>query len=202
MNGALDRVNRVIPKTDCSDGLEACEYTCKDCKHSFFQIVLYPINYTDIKLEPSDYRILNKPGLCPKCACSNLHVKHFFWGDLPKEFMNIKLQTLLDSLSAEGLYEVVQYLDGCPLRASQRYFIGEYYLKAARLGSKRAMQRLIYFYEVGLHVRKNILRAIAGAKRRYDFAGGENPQYFDFLVARYKGEESQFFKSHLKDQNA
>ena len=68
--------------------------------------------------------------------------------------MNIKLQSLLDSLSAEGLYEVVRNLDGCLLRASQRDFIGEYYLKVARLGSKRAMERLIYFFEVGLHVEK------------------------------------------------
>ena len=202
MNGALDRVNRVIPKTDCSDGLEACEYTCKDCKHSFFQIVLYPINYAEIKLEPSDYRILNKLGLCPKCACSNLHVKHFFWSDLPKEFVNAKLQCLLDSLSAEALYEVVQYIDGGPFRASQRAFIGKFYLNAARLGSQRAMERLIYFYEVGLHVEKSILRAIAWAKRRYHYASGENSQYFDFLLARYKGEENQYFKLQLKDQSA
>lgn len=49
---------------------------------------------------------------------------------------------------------------------------------------------------------KNAKRAVAWAKRRYDFAGGENSQYFGFLLARYKGEEAQFFKSQLKDQNA
>ena len=156
----------------------------------------------EVTLEPADYKILAKPQSCPECGCPNLHVKRFFWGDLPKEFVNAKLQGLLDSLSAEALYEVVQYLDGGPFRASQRAFICKFYLKASRLGSQRAIERLICFYDNGLHVERSILRAIAWAKRRYNFAGGENSQYFDFLVARYKGEEAKFFKAQLTDPDA
>lgn len=124
------------------------------------------------------------------------------WGDLPKEFVNMKLQGLLDSLSADTLYEVVQYLDGGPFRTSQRAFIGKFYLRAARLGFPRAMERIIFFYAVGMHVQKSILRSMAWAKRRFDFAGGEQAQLFDYLQTLYKGGDIGAFLARWKDQHA
>jgi hypothetical protein len=181
MWGASDRVRRAHPNIDWADGLEACDYTCRNCKYNFFRTVLHPMDKVEVALQSGDYQTLARPQSCPECGCPNLHVKRFFWGDIPKEFVNTKLQSLLDSLSAEALYEVVQYLDGGPFRASQRAFIGKFYVRAARLGSPRAMERLIFFYEVGMHVQKSILRSMAWAKRRYDFAGGEQAQLFDYL---------------------
>jgi len=202
MWGVSDRVRKAHPNIDWADGLEACEYTCWNCKHSFYQTVLYPMDKVEVTLESGDYQTLAKPQSCPECGCPNLYVKRFFWGDLPKEFVNAKLQGLLNSLSAEALYEVVQYLDGGPFRASQRAFIGKFYLRAARLGSHRAMERLIFFYEVGMHVQKSILRSIAWAKRRYDFAGGEQAQLFDYLQTLHKGGDIGGFLVRWEDQNA
>ena len=202
MWGVSDRFRKAHPNIDWADGLEACDYTCWDCKHNFYQTVLYPIDKVEVTLEPSDYKILARPQSCPDCGCSNLHVKKFFWGDLPKEFVNKKIQGLLDSLSAEALYEVVQYLDSGPFRASQRAFIGKFHLKAARLGSPRAMERLIFFYEVGMHVQKSILRSMAWAKRRYDFDGGEQAQLLDYLQTLHKGKDIGAFLARWKGQYA
>jgi hypothetical protein len=202
MWGVSDRVRKAHPNIDWSDGLEACDYTCWDCKHTFYQTVLFPMEKVEMTLEFGDYQTLARPQSCPECGCRNLHVKRFFWGDLPKEFVNTKLQGLLDSLSAEALYEVVQYLDGGPFRASQRAFIGKFYLRAARLGSHRAMERLIFFYEVGMHVQNSILRSMAWAKRRYDFAGGEQAQLFDYLLTLHKGEDIGAFLARWKGQDA
>jgi hypothetical protein len=202
MWGVSDRVRKAHPNIDWAEGLEACDYTCWDCKHNFYQTVLYPMDKVEVTLESGDYQTLAKPQSCPECGCPNLHVKKFFWGDLPKEFVNTKLQGLLDSLSAEVLYEVVQYLDGGPFRASQRAFIGKFYLRAARLGSRRAMERLIFFYEVGIHVQKSILRSMAWAKRRYDFAGGEQGQLFDYLLTLHKGEDIGAFLARWKGRYA
>jgi len=202
MWGVSDRVRKAHPNIDWADGLEACDYTCWDCKHNFYQTVLYPIDKVEVMLEFGDYQTLAKPHSCPECGCRNLHVKRFFWGDLPKEFVHMKLQGLLDSLSAEALYEVVQYLDGGPFRASQRAFIGKFYLRAARLGSHRAMERLIFFYEVGMHLQKSILRSMAWAKRRYDFAGGEQAQLFDYLQTLHKGGDFGAWFARWKDQDA
>ena len=202
MWGVSDRVRKAHPNIDWADGLEACDYTCWDCKHNFYQTVLYPIHKVEVTLEPSDYQTLARPQTCPECGCPNLHVKRFFWGDLPKEFVNTKLQSLLDSLSAEALYEVVQYLDGGPFRASQRAFIGKFYVRAARLGSPRAMERLIFFYEVGMHVQKSILRSMAWAKRRYDFDGGEQAQLLDYLQTLHKGKDIGAFLARWKGQYA
>jgi len=202
MWGVSDRVRKAHPNISWSDGLEACDYTCWDCKHSFYQTVLYPMDKVEVTLKPADYKILAKPQSCPECGCPNLHVKRFFWGDLPKEFVNAKLQGLLDSLSAEALYEVVQYLDGGPFRGSQRAFIGKFYLKASRLGSTRAIERLIFFYEAGMHVRKSILRSMAWAKRRYDFDGGEQPQLFDYLQTLKSGGDIGAWFARWKDQDA
>ena len=202
MWGVSDRFRKAHPNIDWADGLEACDYTCWDCKHNFYQTVLYPIDKVEVTLEPSDYKILARPQSCPDCGCSNLHVKKFFWGDLPKEFVNMKIQGLLDSLSAEALYEVVQYLDSGPFRASQRAFIGKFHLKAARLGSPRAMERLIFFYEVGMHVQTSILRSMAWAKRRYDFDGGEQAQLLDYLQTLHKGKDIGAFLARWKGQYA
>jgi hypothetical protein len=202
MWGASDRVQRAHPNVDWADGLEACEYTCRGCRHSFYQTVFYPIDEGEIRLEPSDYRVLSKPTSCPDCDCSNLQEKRFFWGDLPNEFVNTKLQNLLDSLSAEALYEVVQYLDGGPFRASQRSFISKFYLKAAKLGSTRAMERLIFFYEVGMHVQKSILRSIAWAKRRYNFASGEQAQLFDYLQTLQNDGDIEEYLARWKEHHA
>jgi len=202
MWGVSDRVRKAHPNIDWSDGLEACDYTCWDCKHTFYQTVFYPLDKVEVTLKPSDYQILARPQSCPECGCRNLHVKKFFWGDLPKEFVNAKLQGLLNSLSAEALYEVVQYLDGGPFRASQRAFIGKFYLRSARLASPRAMERLIFFYGVGMHVQKSILRSMAWAKRRYDFAGGEQAQLFDYLQTLHKGGDFGAFLARWKDQDA
>ena len=202
MWGVSDRVRKAHPNIDWVKGLEACDYTCWDFKHTFYQTVLYPMDKVEVTLESGDCQTLARPQSCPECGCPNLHVKRFFWGDLPKEFVNTKLQGLLDSLSAEALYEVVQYLDGGPFRASQRAFIGKFYLRAARLGSHRAMERLIFFYEVGMHVQKSILRSMAWAKRRYDFAGGEQAQLFDYLQTLHKGGDFEAFLARWKDQDA
>jgi len=202
MWGVSDRVRKAHPNIDWVKGLEACDYTCWDCKHTFYQTVLYPMDKVEVTLESGDCQTLARPQSCPECGCPNLHVKRFFWGDLPKEFVNTKLQGLLDSLSAEALYEVVQYLDGGPFPASHRAFIGKFYLRAARLGSQRAMERLIFFYEVGMHVQKSILRSMAWAKRRYDFAGGEQAQLFDYLQTLHKGEVIGAFIARWKDQHA
>jgi len=107
MWGASDRVRRAHPNIGWADGLEACDYTCWDCKHNFYQTVLYPMDKVEVTLESGDYQTLAKPQSCPECGCRNLHVKKFFWSDLPKDFVNAKLQGLLYSLSAEALYEVV-----------------------------------------------------------------------------------------------
>jgi len=202
MWGVSERVRKAHPNIDWSDGLEACDYTCWDCRHNFYQTVLYPMDKVEVTLKFGDYQTLARPQSCPECGCRNLHVQRFFWGDLPKEFVHMKLQGLLDSLSAEALYEVVQYLDGGPFRASQRAFIGKFYLRAARLGSRRAMERLIFFYEVGMHVQKSMLRSMAWAKRRYDFAGGEQAQLFDYLQTLIKGEDIGAFLARWKDQDA
>ena len=202
MWGVSDRVRKAHPNIDWADGLEACDYTCWDCKHNFYQTVLYPIDKVEVTFESGDYQTLARPQSCPECACPNLRVKRFFWGDLPKEFVNTRLEGLLDSLSAEALYEVVQYLDGGPFPASHRAFIGKFYLRAARLGSQRAMERLIFFYEVGMHVQKSILRSMAWAKRRYNFAGGEQAQLLDYLQTLHKGKDIGAFLARWKGQYA
>ena len=86
-----------------------------------------------------------------------------------------------------------------PFSGTTRKFVGRYYLKAGRLGSPRAAQELIRFYEHGMHVPRNVLRAIAWAKRRYDFEGGEAPVYFSYLLAKYRGKEDEWLAARFQE---
>ena len=48
MWGVSDRVRKAHPNISWSDGLEACDYTCWDCKYSFYQTVLYPMDKVEV----------------------------------------------------------------------------------------------------------------------------------------------------------
>ena len=201
MNHTSDQNEQTHPQSE-EGGFGAWEYTCWDCQHCFFRTVLYGIHELEIKFEPIDYQILSKPSSCPKCSCKKLHAIRFSWYHLPKEFVVAKLEYLLDNLSAEALYEVIFYLKGGALSGKRRDFIGKFYLKAARLGSPRAMQEMIYLYEVGQHVPQSILRSIAWAKRRYDYAGGEQPQLFEYLLVVRNGWDLGIFFEKWKEKDA
>ena len=200
MWGASERVrNAAPPGTKFFDSFEACDYACLECRHTFFRAVLYTISKLEVALTPRDYAILGKPVSCPECESQKLQEKRFYWGDLPKEFVHAKLQGLLDTLSAEALVEVVKCIEHGPFSGTTRKFVGRYYLKAGRLGSPRAAQELIRFYHHGMHVPRNVLRAIAWAKRRYDFEGGEAPVYFSYLLAKYHGKEDEWLAARFQE---
>ena len=201
MYGASERIRKAHPKLKFLAGLEACDYKCRECLHTFFRTAHYSISRLEITLTPNDLAILSKPVLCPKCESQKLYEKRFYWDDLPNEFVHLKLQGLLDTLSAEALYEIARRIEHGPFPGAFRKFLGRYYLKAARLGSTKAAERLITLYEHGMHVPRNVLRAIAWAKRRYDFEGGEAPVYFSYLLAKYHGKEDEWLAARFQEIN-
>ena len=50
-----------------------------------------------------------------------------------------------------------------------------------------------------MHIPRNVLRAIAWAKRRYDFEGGEAPVYFSYLLAKYHGKEDEWLAARFQE---
>ena len=136
MYGASERIRKAHPNLKFLAGLEACDYKCRECLHTFFRTVDYSV-YLEVTLTPSDRAILSRPVSCPECKSQKLYEKRFYWDDLPNEFVHLKLQGLLDTLSAEALYEIARRIEHGPFSGTFRKFVGRYYLKAARLGSRR-----------------------------------------------------------------
>lgn len=126
---------------------EPNDFTCYECKHTEFCIAYSPSNDRVKNILPQDFEFIGKPDTCQKCQHNELHAQMFWWRDLPKDFVIDKINHLKNNLSLETLYKVARLIGAKSLRSpSQRMIVGEFYLKSARLSSKKAMFDIINFY--------------------------------------------------------
>lgn len=191
MKSQLEHQKEAWPEWDFTPLFEPYDYICFECKHTEFRIVYTPRNECDIEnLTSQDLELLGKPDACQKCHHNKLYEKRFWWLDLPIHFVTEKISNLKNGLSAEATYKVADLISSRGIvRPSQRKIIGEFYLKSARLGSKKAMYRVINFYIMGEHLTENYWRAMIWYKRFKDLDGLTKPELAESFL------ESSFFSA-------
>ena len=173
------------------------EYFCENCKIFSFKIV-----YTDLEsIRPpaslKDKEILGQTNSCPDCGQSQVYVQRFWQDDLPKSFMTNQYEYLLENLSPQALMAIAQHLFLLSAQVQSIHYYPKFILRSARLGSKEAAEHLIKRYELGYRpFKQNFLRAIAWAKRRYDYKNGEQVELFERLVDKYKKLKREKTKNH------